>query len=154
MNTRNTNLAQEESAERRGITQDLIRKLVKERQEMLVKFCGVAGLDPYSPKKPTKESLKDFCEIMVDYLALGHFEVYPRISEGRERRQQVSELADKIYPKIAQASGAAITFNDKYDQQYDDMNWDALSQDLSGLGETLAARIELEDQLIHSMLGR
>ncbi|MBT5231831.1 MAG: Rsd/AlgQ family anti-sigma factor [Methylococcales bacterium] len=153
MNTSNNNLAQEEASERRGITQDLIRKLIQERQEMLVNFCSVAGLDPYSPEKPTKDSLKDFCEVMVDYLALGHFEVYPRISEGRERRQQVSELADKIYPRIAKASGIAIEFNDKYDTK-EDVSWDSLSQDLSNLGETLAARVDLEDQLIHSMLYR
>jgi len=148
------NLAQADSVERRGITQDLIRKLIEERQEMLVNFCGVAGLDPYSPDKPTKESLKEFCEIMVDYLALGHFEVYPRISEGRERRQQMVKLADQLYPKIAQASTHAIEFNDKYDQKQDNLNLTELPIDLSTLGETLAARIELEDQLIHSMLNR
>ncbi|PUB91137.1 MAG: Rsd/AlgQ family anti-sigma factor, partial [gamma proteobacterium symbiont of Ctena orbiculata] len=32
--------------ERRTVTQDLIDKLLAERQEMLVRFCEVAGLEP------------------------------------------------------------------------------------------------------------
>jgi regulator of sigma D len=150
----NNKIAQPEMVERRRVTHDLIGKLYKERQDMLVNFCGVAGLDPYSPDKPTKENLQEFCEVMVDYLALGHFEVYQHIASHTERRQEIAEAADLLYPKIAEASTNAIAFNDKYDSGQENLSLDELNQDLSLLGETLAARIELEDELIDVMFVR
>jgi regulator of sigma D len=121
---------------------------------MLVLFCQVASLEPYAQGNPVKAKLQEFCQVLVDYVAFGHFEVYERIAQGKERRGRVVQVANKIYPKLAEATEVAVAFNDKYDTSETDSLLENLPKDLSALGEELAARIELEDRLVGAMLAR
>ena len=139
--------------ERRATSAGIAEKLVAERAEMLVLFCQTAGLEPF--QKETDESLarkhlQDFCQLLMDYIAAGHFGLYERIANGNERRQGVANLAEELYPRIAQTTELAVAFNDKYDSSgnYDATN---LGKDLSKLGEELAVRAELEDRLLSAM---
>ncbi len=143
-----------ESKERRTTTQELIDKLLNERQEMLVLFCQVAGLEPYHRSASLDSLLQTFCEVLIDYTAFGHFEVFGRISDGNERRAGVIRVAGEIYPDFVKASEVAVAFNDKYDLSDHELKLNHLSDDLSRLGEELAVRIELEDQLLATMLAR
>ncbi|MET0091849.1 MAG: Rsd/AlgQ family anti-sigma factor [Candidatus Thiodiazotropha sp.] len=140
--------------ERRTATQDLIDKLLLERQEMLVLFCEVAGLEPYHRSTSLDEQLQTFCQVLIDYTAFGHFEVFGRISDGNERRGAVLKVAEKIYPEFVKASELAVAFNDRYDLSDHQLKLDHLSEDLSRLGEELTVRIELEDQLLATMMER
>lgn len=141
-----------ETQERRTGTQEMIDKLVAERQEVLVMFCQVAGLEPYTRTESLDNLLQDFCQILVDYTAFGHFEVFGHISNGRERRGSVLKVAEEIYPNFLLASETAVNFNDKYDVSDHELVLDHLADDLSQLGEKLATRIDLEDKLIETML--
>lgn len=146
--------------ERRTASQDMVQKLVTERTEMLSLYCQLAGLESFgsgrnSRNKPAQEVLQKFCQVLVDYIAAGHFSLYERIINGKERRQQVSTLAENLYPQIANATETALDFNDKYDCGDHCEITMAFSDDLSTLGEKLAQRIELEDKLInHLVLNR
>jgi regulator of sigma D len=141
--------------ERRGRGQEMVAKLVSERTEMLALFCRLAGVESYAPEnKPVQKLLQEFCQILVDYIAAGHFALYERIVEGTERRREISQLAEKLYPRIAETTDVALDFNDKYDCEDHCEALDGLSADLSRLGEQLAARIELEDKLLAGMIGR
>lgn len=141
--------------ERRGRSQDLVNKLVAERTEMLANFCRLAGIEPYTPdREPVQKMLQEFCQILVDYIAAGHFALYERISEGKERRQEVRDVAERVYPQIMKSTDTALDFNDKYDCEDHCTALDSLSADLSRLGEDLALRIELEDQLLSTILRR
>jgi regulator of sigma D len=144
----------EERIERRSGTQQMIRNLLAERQEMLVAYCSLAGLEPYRPEKPVKRQLEEFCQLLMDYTAFGHFELYRRISEGSERRQQVVQVARHVFPKIAEVTESAVAFNDKYDASDHELKLESLSGDLSALGESLAVRLELEDQIVKALLTR
>ncbi len=135
-------------------TEEMINKLLAERRDMLVQFCRVAGLDPYTPDEPTREMLEEFCQVLVDYSAFGHFEIYSRILNGEERRTRVLEVASRIYPKIAEATEFAVAFNDKYDALTHTEPLDHLNDDLCKLGEEIAVRIDVEDQLVEAMLAR
>jgi len=135
----------------RAKTEDMIGKLLKERQEMLVHFCRVAGLDPYNASRPNRDMIEDFCQVLVDYAAFGHFEIYTRILSGEEQRKEVLEVANDIYPQIAEATDFAVAFNDKYDQLTHTEPLDKLNDDLCMLGEEIAVRIEVEDRLIDAM---
>lgn len=138
--------------DRRKANHDVVTKLVGERAEMLVTFCRLAGVEPYAPpNKPVQEVLQEFCQILVDYVAAGHFALYERIIEGKERRKHVAQLAEEIYPRISQSTDVALDFNDKYDCEDHCTKLDSLSADLSRLGEELAVRIELEDRLIAAL---
>ena len=142
--------------ERRTGSQELVQKLVTERTEMLSLYCQLAGLEPYgnsknSRVKNSQEMLQKFCQVLVDYIAAGHFSLYERIVNGTERRQQISALAENLYPRIAESTEAALDFNDKYDCGDHCEIAASFSDDLSRLGEELAARIELEDKLIRHL---
>ena len=139
-------------SERRKRTRDMVDKWLVERQEMLVLYCQVAGLEPYTPDKPSKQLLRSFCQVLVDYIAFGHFEVYDRISRGEERRNQVLKIAKEIYPKVAEVTELAVAFNDKYDSTDHEQELSELDDDLSRLGSELASRIELEDQVVNALL--
>lgn len=130
-------------------------KLVAERAEMLVLFCQVAGLAPYEKETDNglaQQRLQEFCQVLMDYVAGGHFSLYERIIEGDERRQSLADLAEKIYPRIAKTTKIAVAFNDKYDcSDHCEITPD-LDNNLSQLGEELAVRAELEDQLLNEMM--
>ncbi len=142
-------LTTERSEDRRLNTRELVDKLLEERAKMLVLYCRAAGLDADPPGNSVAKTVQEFCQLLVDYIAAGHFTLYERIVNGEERRQRVADVADDIYPDIAATTGAALDFNDKYEHP-DKVNDDEqLAQDLSVLGEQLASRIELEDKLIN-----
>ena len=146
--------ATERRADRRTGTQDLVEKLLEERRQVLVMFCRVAGLEPYTAERPTIDLLQEFCQLLIDYSAFGHFEIYDRIASGRERRAKVVEVAKEVYGRIVEASEVAVEFNDKYDAGDHTLVLADLPEDLSVLGEELAIRIEMEDRIIDALLSR
>ena len=103
------------------------------------------------PGQVLESRLREFCQVLVDYISLGHFEMYPRLTEIPERRNQVQALAKTLYPRFMEATDAAVEFNDKYEKLEDKALQIELESDLSRLGEALATRFDLEDQLIGAM---
>jgi len=137
--------------ERRSGTKKLIQTLTAERAEMLALYCRVAGLEPFNDEKDKQTVqvlLQKFCQVLVDYIAAGHFSLYERIVNGKERRKEVAALAERLYPTIAETTNAAMDFNDKYDCEDHCEITGKFGEDLSRLGEVLATRIEAEDQLL------
>ena len=147
-------LTQDEFVERRAQTREVIEKLLAERQALLVAFCEVAGLEPYHPEKPVRRLLQQFCQLLVDYVAMIHFELYNRIAEGTERRANVLRVAAQVYANIAATTDRAVEFNDRYELVTPDKLGKGLAQELSEMGQVLAARFELEDMLFEALLTR
>jgi len=143
--------------DRRARTQKEIKQLIAERNNVLTQFYNLTShIDEYDVDnlESLKELLQDFCQNLVDYIATGHFEIYRRIEDGIERRQEITELSDAAFHKIISTTNAAIDFNDQYDFS-NNLNPDALknfSSQLSTLGKNLATRIELEDKFINTLL--
>ncbi len=137
---------------KRDFTRDLIHKLQDERQDMLVLFCRVAGLDPFQSNDPLNQNLRAFCQKMIDYIAAGHFAIYDRLTSGGERRKNVLAIAARVYSSIEDTTDIAVAFNDKYDEHDHDLNFTNLQNDLAMLGEALSNRADYEDQLIDSLL--
>ncbi len=133
-------------------TEEIVDKLLEEREEMLVSFCRIAGLDQFNVDQPSREMIEKFCQILVDYSAFGHFEIYSRILAGEEQRESVIAVASKVYPQIVEATEFAVAFNDKYDQLTHTEPLDQLNDDLAKLGEEIAMRIDVEDQLLDAMM--
>ena len=142
-----------EQSERRSGTRALIDKMLSERQRMLVLFERCAGVEPYADETPNDELLQEFSQILVDYIASGHFGLYERICEGKERRRGIVRLAEELYPRIANTTQVAVEFNDICERSDGEDIGGNLMKVLSKLGEELAVRIDLEDQLITEMLG-
>ena len=134
--------------ERRSQGNELIQHMLKERNQLLSLLLQVSKGDV----SPSAGELEEFDQVLVDYIAAGHFGLYERIAEGKERRKAVSNLAIEIYPRIKQTTEIALAFDEKYNSENDQQDLSKLQGDLSHLGEELATRIELEDQLIQLML--
>jgi len=134
--------------DRRAHTRELVHKLVAERTQMLVLFCRAAGLGSVATDQPVEEVIREFCQVLVDYVAAGHFTLYERIASDTERRRLVRDTAARVYPELEQTTQAILDFNDSYQEPVAARNMQRLSEDLSRLGEQIAIRIELEDQIL------
>ncbi len=129
-----------------------ITELFRERQEVLVCFCELAALDSGNgPIDETLTKLKRFTQMLMDYAALGHFEIYQRIMDGKERRETINAIANEVYPVIARTTDYFLEFNDKYEGADGEDSLTPLSNDLSMIGESMASRIEKEDKLLREM---
>jgi len=143
--------------ERRERLEYTIVSLTRLRQDVVVAYCRLAGVSSVDQRDDARthideNTLRSFCQIMVDYTAMGHFEIYQRIIDGKERRRAVKEVAAQVYPAIAETTDWLVDFNDKYDA-FDGSEEDMqlLAGDLSRLGEIITVRGELEDRLLTAL---
>lgn len=133
--------------ERWGGVSEIIDRWLKERQDLLVLFCKLSAQKGAPFSEETEVTLRNFCQILVDYVSAGHFEVYEQlVNEGHEYDDQEGLSVAKVqYKTIDATTEFILDFNDKY-QETDDLG--ELLQDLSKLGESLATRFEAEDKMI------
>lgn len=146
------------STDRRGRSKARLATLVRTRSETLSLYTELARQRPFEADEVTNEALQEFCQALIDYAASAHFQLYRFIADRLERRTPVLEVADRVYPQIVRTTDSILRFNDKY-ESVDLLNGDAgvlavLDEDLSQLGEALAERIQLEDQVIGAMNGK
>lgn len=140
---------------------EMIDRWLQERQDLIVQFCALSGVHEYSPKTDKcHRRLQRFCQLLMDYVSSGHFEVYYQlIREAEEFKDGSAELAKSLFPYINATTEAAMDFNDTYGEisaeSVNGTGADAtsltLSKSLSKLGETMASRFELEDRLIDAL---
>jgi len=150
-------IAERISAEdnRRTRQEHTINSLLRERQQVLVTMCALAELESREVSPSTViRKLEDFNQQLVDYTALGHFEIYERIIDGTERRGNIKLVADRVYPTISETTQLFVDFNDKYDGADERDSLPSLYSDLSSIGEAMAERIESEDMLLRELSDR
>ena len=125
----------------------LIDRWLNERQELIVLYCSINGMDQFhDDKRPVANKLKEMCQILVDYVSAGHFEVYEQLlQEGMEFNDGGIELAHSIFPRIERNTQVCLEFNDGCEAV---SSVKMLNNTLSELGEALEERFMLEDQLI------
>ncbi len=147
-------IAEKISAEenRRTRQSHTINNLLHERQQVLVSMCELAELESGDvPPDTVIHNLRGFNQQLVDYTALGHFEIYERIIDGKERRGNIKMVADRVYPSISGTTQIFVEFNDKYDGVDEPESLGDLYSDLSSIGEAMADRIESEDMLLREI---
>ena len=147
-------IAEKISAEenRRKRQTQTINNLLQERQQVLVSMCELAELETGDvPPDTVIHNLRSFNQRLVDYTAMGHFEIYERIIDGKERRGNIKRVADRVYPLISGTTQAIVDFNDKYDGVDEPESLTDLYTDLSSIGEAMAERIESEDMLLREI---
>jgi len=126
----------------------IIEELLDERKTLLVSFCRLAALDAASADAEALALLDRFCQTMVDYAGLVHFEVYEKLAEDAAARPLIGKEAGALYQPLVDNTERLVDFNDKYDRSRPDFSLTSLEEDLSGLGERLVDRFDLEDRLI------
>lgn len=134
--------------ERWGGVSEIIDHWLEERQQLISIFVAL-------PQKSVTDNLaghiREFSQVLMDYISLGHFEVYEQLlKEGSEFNDGSLEEAQALFPKIQISTDAALDFNDHYStlnsHTLQDMH--KLTLQLSSLGEILEERFSLEDQMI------
>ncbi len=136
--------------ERWGGVSEIIDRWLNSRQELIVLYCSVNGVNQFhDDKRPVANKLKEMCQILVDYVSTGHFEVYEQlVQEGLEFDDGSIEMAKSIIPKLERNTQTCLDFND------DCENLSSVAQlqsSLSELGEALEERFSLEDELIKAL---
>lgn len=133
--------------ERWGGVSDIIDRWLEERRKMLVEFYELSTKQAQASDEQRGAKLRFLCELLVDYVSAGHFEVYDQlVKEGREFDDEKGlQEASHLFKIVDQTTQEVLDFNDKY-LETDDL--EALEQDLSCLGETLETRFTAEDRMI------
>lgn len=142
----------EKTQQKWGGNQLLIDKWLEQRQHVLVEYCELAGLPPFrreSTALPTTANVKRFCQLLIDYISKGHFEVFNAIETGSF---PIRSNAKSLINGINKSTDLALRFNDLYVKLDDATALVNLDNDLSKLGSFLEERFALEDQLIALVL--
>jgi regulator of sigma D len=141
--------------ERRQNNHKLVAELRTERKQVWSLYFKVGEKKPFSNTVETQPLVTEFNQLLIDYISLGHFGIYERLLAGNERRESVLTAAKRIYPEFSKITDAVVSFNDKYDAQNNKkITMKDLETDLSLLGENLAKRIDLEDELCEYLGGK
>jgi regulator of sigma D len=145
-----TKLASYLAKDRRKKVLTVIKELLTERGDLLKSYYHLSSFKESDKDGSMNIQVTKFCQILMDYAALGHFEIFDRIRDGNERRELVKQTADILYPKIEKSTAAFVAFNDKYagDQEIELRH---LIDDVSELGEAIDDRFDFEDQLLKAM---
>jgi regulator of sigma D len=126
----------------------LVDRWLEERQALIVQFCALSGVHELSGTNASRNRLQKFCQLLLDYVSAGHFEVfYELVREAEAFADGSIEVAKTLIPRLNECAQDALDFNDKYAEATKAPSA-SLARDLSQLGELLAERFDGEDQLI------
>ena len=134
--------------------ENLLTRWLKERREVLGKYTEIAvALDAGLNGDKLQQRQQGLCELLVDYVSAGHFEVFHElIDEAESFADGSGALAEKLMPAIADTTEVIMAYEEKYGSAQD--HQEKLKRDLSALGEVLESRFVLEDQLIAGLHNR
>lgn len=134
-----------------GTVNELVERWLEERQSLIVQYCALSGIQT-AHRSTNPDRLHKFCQLLLDYVSAGHFEIYYELVREAEAFEDGSAaIAQKLLPGITAATQQALDFNDSYAECTKVNEPGVLAKALSELGETFATRFELEDQLITAL---
>ncbi len=126
----------------------LIHKWLTARQELIVSLNHLCSLRPFekTQKPDVFDALQEFCQLLVDYVSMGHFEIYEHITHVVELCQHpMTHVPRCLLQSLMDTTVVSLDFNDKYQALG---LVDHLDRDLSALALKMAQRLEWEDELI------
>jgi regulator of sigma D len=134
--------------------EDLLTRWLKERRALLGAYTEiVVTLDHSLNDAVMKKRQEALCELLVDYVSVGHFEVFHElINEAESFGDGSCALAERLMPDIGAITEVILAYVEKYGSARE--HPDKLKRDLSALGEVLESRFVLEDQLIAGLHNR
>ena len=142
--------------ERRIRSRQMIESLIAARTTALSQYQQVMTYQPFEVNEILQEVLEDFCEALVDYTAKTHFTLYDSLDDPQsqqiERRQSVLNVANTIYPLLLANTQKILDFHDQYNSDVSQMAYENLESSISSVGELMADRISLEDELINAFI--
>ncbi len=142
-----------DAKERWGGVSDLIDRWLRERQALIVRYCDLSNAPDFSQPEEVYREFSELCELLLDYVSAGHFEVYEQLmNEAMEYDDGGLEIAARIYPRISKTTQEMLAFNDLLDvSEVTEEDMRAMYGRVSYLGEIMEERFELEDLLIENL---
>ncbi len=134
--------------------EDLLTRWLKERRAVLGKYTEiVVTLDSSLDREALMSRQKALCELLVDYVSAGHFEVFHELlNEAESFGDDSRALAENLIPAIGDTTEVILAYEEKYGNARGQP--EKLKRDLSALGEVLESRFVLEDRLIAGLHNR
>ena len=131
----------------------LVKAWLDERQQLIVLLCSLQGVRGLGSQQPRHKQLQQFCQLLMDYISAGYFEVYRElVNEARHFQRENPALTHHILRQLDSSTDAALAFNADFENQPNNNELKAqLPQRMSQLMQTLEERFALEDQLILSI---
>ena len=123
---------------------------LEERKQLLVQYCKLANLPPFEREDkslPEKREIVQFCEILMDYVSAGHFEIYQKSLSDADDTNAI----ENILSQIDNNTDKALLFNDKYASINENGGLNSFDLRLAELGQQMEERFSYEDQLIKSI---
>lgn len=139
----------------------LLQRWLKERREVLTRYTGIViALESQLSDEDMQLKQEKLCQLLVDYVSAGHFEVFNQLVNEAESFDDGScELAKNVLPAVSDTTEVILAYEEKYAgsdaaQNSAEQNEEKLRRDVSALGEILESRFTLEDQLIAGLHNR
>ncbi|HDZ55670.1 MAG TPA: sigma D regulator [Pseudomonas xinjiangensis] len=135
--------------ERWGGVNQLIDRWLAERKQLVFEYSALSSREPSMAAAPDRD-LESFCDVLVDYVSAGHFEIYEQLIREAEdfKDERGLDLARQVYPRIETITESAVAFNDQYGEAGAGVDEETMQSRLKMLGALLHERFELEDCLI------
>lgn len=138
--------------ERWGGVHEIIDRWLKQRQHLIETWIVLRDRGEYTPTDTPK--IQHLCELLVDYVSVGHFNVYEQLAlEAQEFKDDSAlKLLNELMPEIDESTEVALEFNDKYDtKEHCNAQLEALPFSMQPLSVVMAERFQLEDRLIKEL---
>ncbi|MCE7524677.1 sigma D regulator [Alloalcanivorax xenomutans] len=135
----------------------LVQAWLEERRQLIVLLCQVQGIDHTpsreEPDTPVHQRIQDLCQVLMDYLSAGYFEVYNAlVRAARHYGSGPPQWAEQLIQRLDASTEEALAFNEDYDSPTHCMTrLTELPERVARLIVALEERFALEDQLIVSL---
>lgn len=128
----------------------LVQRWLEERRALIAEWTELqAAHGRGAPAAELSARLEAFCEILMDYVSAGHFEVYDELLAEVERRETLDPSAGQaLLARVQATTDAVIRFNDLCEDPHDPQALDLLPRELPILALELESRFQTEDRLI------
>lgn len=131
----------------------LVQQWLNERQQLIMLLNSLPPLVTSSAQRnPLPQRIQEFCQLLMDYISAGYFEIYRELAEEARCLRCSDGLNTSILKRLDISTDAALAFNDDFDTaEHIRVLQHRLPQRLADLHAKLQERFALEDQLIVSI---
>ncbi|PKM22644.1 MAG: Rsd/AlgQ family anti-sigma factor [Gammaproteobacteria bacterium HGW-Gammaproteobacteria-14] len=131
----------------------LVQQWLNERQQLITLLNSLPPLIASNAQRnPLPQRIQEFCQLLMDYISAGYFEIYRELAEEARCLRRNNGLDASVLKRLDISTDAALSFNDDFDTpEHIRILQNRLPQRLADLRSKLQERFALEDQLIVSI---
>jgi regulator of sigma D len=138
--------------ERWGGVHTLIDRWLQQRRTLVETYIRLRERGDFTPTDTPNIQL--FAEMLVDYVSVGHFEIYEQLAhEAKDfHNDEALKLLHELLPEIQSTTEIVLEFDDKYGtKEQCNSSLEELPFSLQALAVVMAERFGYEDRLIEEL---